>query len=88
MNVPIGIATALVGTPAARRADAGVGLRAGADLPGAALVTGALMLGVYTIVGPAATDGWGAATTLALRRRSRSHCWLRSSRARRRRARR
>src|SRR6185436_10803662 len=28
----------------------GLGLRAGADVPGAVLVTGALMLGVYTIV--------------------------------------
>ncbi len=64
VNVPIGIATAL----AARRLiarDAGAGLRAGADLPGAVLVTGALMLAVYTIVGPAAADGWGAGATLA-----------------------
>ena len=30
--------------------DRGLGLRAGADAPGAVLVTGALMLGVYTIV--------------------------------------
>ena len=41
-------------------------MRAGADLPGAALITGALMLGVYTIVEPAAEHGWGAATTLGL----------------------
>src|SRR6478609_719432 len=49
VNVPVGIATAV----AARRvlaADAGIGLRQGADLPGAVLITGALMLGVYTIV--------------------------------------
>src|SRR6478609_4634960 len=49
INVPVGIATAV----AARRvlaADAGIGLRQGADLPGAVLITGALMLGVYTIV--------------------------------------
>jgi MFS family permease len=64
VNVPIGLATAL----AARRLiarDAGAGLRSGADLPGAVLVTGALMLAVYTIVKPAAEDGWGARTTLA-----------------------
>jgi EmrB/QacA subfamily drug resistance transporter len=65
VNLPIGVATAV----AARRllpADAGAGLAQGADLPGAVLVTAALMLGVYTIVEPAATDGWTASTTLAL----------------------
>ncbi len=65
VNVPIGIATAVL----ARRliaADRGVGLRAGADVPGAVLITGALMLGVYTIVKPAAEQGWGAARTLEL----------------------
>jgi predicted MFS family arabinose efflux permease len=35
-------------------------------VPGAILVIGALMLGVYTIVGPAAEDGWGAGRTLGL----------------------
>ncbi|HEX3363110.1 MAG TPA: MFS transporter, partial [Solirubrobacterales bacterium] len=65
INIPIGIATAIFG----RRllpADAGIGLSKGADLPGAALITGALMVGVYTIVKPAAEDGWGAPTTLIL----------------------
>ncbi|HXA54901.1 MAG TPA: MFS transporter [Solirubrobacteraceae bacterium] len=65
VNVPIGIATAAI----ARRllpADRGIGLRAGADVPGAALITGALMLGVYTIVKPAAEHGWGATQTLTL----------------------
>ena len=65
VNVPIGIATAAI----ARRllpADKGIGFRAGADIPGAALITGALMLGVYTIVKPAAEHGWGAARTLEL----------------------
>ncbi|HEX5145441.1 MAG TPA: DHA2 family efflux MFS transporter permease subunit [Conexibacter sp.] len=64
VNVPIGIATAV----AARRLlahDAGPGLRGGADLPGAVLVTSALMLAVFTIVKPAAQDGWGAGATLA-----------------------
>ncbi|MEA2380469.1 MAG: hypothetical protein QOH72_440 [Solirubrobacteraceae bacterium] len=64
VNVPIGIATAV----AARRViakDTGVGIRAGADVLGALLVTGALMLLVYTIVKPAAEDGWGAGRTLA-----------------------
>jgi EmrB/QacA subfamily drug resistance transporter len=65
VNVPIGIATATL----ARRlipADEGIGLRAGADVPGAVLITTALMLGVYTIVKPAAEHGWGATQTLAL----------------------
>jgi len=35
-------------------------------VPGALLITSALMLGVYTIVGPAAKHGWGSASTLAL----------------------
>ncbi len=65
INVPLGIATALL----ARRMlddDEGIGLAAGADVPGAVLVTSALMLGVYTIVGPAAEHGWGDARTLVL----------------------
>src|SRR5215207_5440361 len=65
VNIPIGIGTAL----AARRLlekDEGIGFSQGADLPGAVLITASLMLGVYTIVEPAATDGWGAATTLGL----------------------
>jgi FtsH-binding integral membrane protein len=37
----------------------------GADLPGAALVTSALMLGVYTIL-EAANHGWGSLHTLGL----------------------
>jgi len=65
VNVPIGIAT-VVGALRLLPADKGLGVRAGADLPGAALITGALMLGVYTIVEPAAEQGWGAATTLGL----------------------
>jgi EmrB/QacA subfamily drug resistance transporter len=65
VNLPIGALTAI----AARRVidrDRGAGLRAGADGPGAVLVTGAMMLGVYTIVGPAAQRGWLAAETLGL----------------------
>src|ERR1700720_238346 len=65
VNLPIGIATAL----AARRLvpdEPEIGLRAGADVPGAVLITSALMLAVYTIVGPAAKHGWGSASTLAL----------------------
>src|SRR5919199_1398167 len=65
VNVPIGIATAV----AARRLlakDRGIGFGQGADVLGALLITGALMLLVYTIVKPAAEQGWGAAETLEL----------------------
>src|SRR3954470_15433451 len=63
VNVPIGAAT----VAAALRllpATAGARARAGADALGAMLITAALMLGVYTIVVPAAEDGWGATRTL------------------------
>jgi EmrB/QacA subfamily drug resistance transporter len=63
VNLPIGIATVL----AARRLvpdEPGIGLREGADVPGGVLITSALMLGVYTIVGPAAKQGWGSSSTL------------------------
>ncbi len=63
VNLPIGVATIL----AARRLvpdEPGIGVRAGADVPGAVLITSALMLGVYAIVGPAATQGWTSASTL------------------------
>src|SRR3954452_3288276 len=63
VNVPIGAATLAAGVRLLS-APAGVGLRAGADVLGAALVTAALMLGVYTIIVPAAEDGWSAGRTL------------------------
>ena len=44
--------------------DKGIGLGEGADVPGAVLVTSSLMLGVYTIVKPAAEHGWGRPSTL------------------------
>ena len=49
------------GEPRAR----GDRLAAGADFPGAVLLTGGLMLGVYTILG-VAEEGWGSSQTLAL----------------------
>ena len=64
VNLPIGVATAVL----ARRlldGDEGIGLRSGADLPGAVLISGALMLGVYTIV-ETAEHGWASAHTLGL----------------------
>jgi EmrB/QacA subfamily drug resistance transporter len=65
VNVPIGVVTALLAIRLLP-GDKGIGLRNGADVPGAVLVTGALMLAVYTIVKPAADDGWGATSTLTL----------------------
>jgi EmrB/QacA subfamily drug resistance transporter len=65
INVPLGIATAMAIMRLLPR-DHGIGISEGADIPGAVLITSALMLGVYTIVKPAADDGWGAARTLEL----------------------
>src|SRR5688572_22917335 len=58
VNVPIGLVTAVL---AARLVDSrpGIGLSEGADLPGAVLVTGGLMLAVYTILG-VAEHGWAS----------------------------
>jgi EmrB/QacA subfamily drug resistance transporter len=65
VNIPIGLVTAVL----ARRllaGDEGIGIRKGADIPGATLITTSLMLGVYTIVKPAAELGWGDGQTLGL----------------------
>ena len=64
VNLPIGVATALLAVRLVRR-DSGIGLRRGADVLGAVLVTAALMLGVYTIV-KAQDYGWGSLHTLGL----------------------
>jgi len=64
VNVPIGIATFVL----ARRLvphEKGIGLEHGADVPGSALVTGALMLGVYTLL-EAPRHGWASTRTLGL----------------------
>jgi EmrB/QacA subfamily drug resistance transporter len=65
VNIPIGIVTIVLAKRLLPK-DEGIGLARGADIPGATLITGALMLGVYTIVKPAADYGWGAGRTLAL----------------------
>ena len=62
VNVPIGIATAILAYRLVD-ADRGIGLQRGADVLGALLVVIALMLGVYTIV-EAAERGWGSTHTL------------------------
>jgi EmrB/QacA subfamily drug resistance transporter len=65
INVPIGIVTAIMGARLLPH-DRGPGLKAGADVLGAVLITTALMLLVYTMVKPAADEGWGATKTLGL----------------------
>jgi EmrB/QacA subfamily drug resistance transporter len=64
VNLPIGVATGLL---ALRYVDggAGIGIKQGADLPGAVLLTAGLMLGVYTIL-EAGEQGWGSTQTLTL----------------------
>src|SRR6266576_3432337 len=56
VNLPIGIATAVLASRLVER-DRGIGFTRGADVPGAVLVTGSLMLAVYTIV-KASDYGW------------------------------
>jgi EmrB/QacA subfamily drug resistance transporter len=65
VNVPIAIATAVLAIRFLDK-DKGIGFGEGADIPGAVLITSSLMLGVYTIVKPAADYGWGAGRTLGL----------------------
>jgi EmrB/QacA subfamily drug resistance transporter len=65
VNVPVGAAVALAAIRLVE-SDAGLGFDQGADVLGATLVTAALMLGVYTLVKPAAEDGWTAGSTLGL----------------------
>jgi EmrB/QacA subfamily drug resistance transporter len=65
INIPIGIATAVFAMRLLPH-DKGLGFGSGADVPGAVLVTAALVLGVYTIVDPAAKDGWTAGRTVVL----------------------
>jgi EmrB/QacA subfamily drug resistance transporter len=64
VNVPIGIATAVLASRLLAH-EAGIGLGRGADVPGALLIVGALMLAVYTIV-EVPDRGWGSAETLGL----------------------
>ena len=65
INIPIGIATAVFANRLLER-DKGIGFGSGADVPGAVLITSSLMLGVYTIVKPAAEQGWGSSQALLL----------------------
>ncbi|MBO0682885.1 MAG: DHA2 family efflux MFS transporter permease subunit [Candidatus Dormibacteraeota bacterium] len=62
VNLPIGV-VAMVLAARLLESDRGIGLRRGADVPGALLVTSALILGVYTLV-EASAFGWVSAHTL------------------------
>ncbi|WP_411085287.1 MFS transporter [Streptomyces sp. 061-3] len=62
VNVPIGIVAGVLALRSVP-ADRGLGLRAGVDVAGAGLVTGGLMLGVYTIA-TVGDHGWGSAHTI------------------------
>jgi EmrB/QacA subfamily drug resistance transporter len=65
VNAPIGLVTAVFARRLLEK-DEGIGFGEGADALGAVLITASLMLGVYTIVEPAAKDGWGSDLTLGL----------------------
>ena len=64
INVPVGIATAYFARKLVAPRE-GLGLAAGADLPGAVVLTAGLMLGVYTIL-EVGEQGWSSARTLVL----------------------
>jgi EmrB/QacA subfamily drug resistance transporter len=64
INLPIGIATALLALRLVENRE-GIGLREGADFPGAALITISLMLGVFTIL-QITEWGWIDPRTLGL----------------------
>jgi EmrB/QacA subfamily drug resistance transporter len=64
VNVPIGLLTALL-TVRLVESRPGIGISEGADVPGAVLVTGGLMLAVYTILG-VEEHGWTSTQTLIL----------------------
>ena len=65
INIPIAIVTALGAMRLVDR-DKGIGFGGGTDVVGAVLITTSLMLGVYTIVQPAAEQGWGSTAALGL----------------------
>jgi EmrB/QacA subfamily drug resistance transporter len=63
VNLPVGLLTGIAGWRVLA-ADEGIGLRAGADVLGAALATAGVMLGVFAIADPA--DWWAGLIALAL----------------------
>src|SRR5690349_2427034 len=65
VNLPLGVLTAVLAVKLIEK-DKGLGLGRGTDVPGAVLITASLMVGVFTIVKPAAELGWTAPRTLVL----------------------
>jgi EmrB/QacA subfamily drug resistance transporter len=64
INLPVGVAVAFFALRLIQPRP-GIGVEESADVIGAALLTGGLMLGVYTIL-EVESQGWGSAQTLAL----------------------
>jgi EmrB/QacA subfamily drug resistance transporter len=62
VNLPIGAVTAVLAARLVEN-DRGIGLRSGADVLGAVLVTAGLMVGVYTVL-EIGDQGWASAHTL------------------------
>jgi MFS family permease len=64
VNVPVGVVAAFLATRVVPSRP-GIGVKAGADIPGAVLLMAGLMLGVYTIL-QVSSHGWTATRTLVL----------------------
>jgi MFS family permease len=64
VNLPVGLVTALLALRLVEDRE-GIGVKEGADVPGAVLLTVGLMLGVYTLL-EAGEQGWGSTQTLVL----------------------
>ena len=64
INLPVGVLTAFLALRLVEDGD-GIGFEKGADIPGAVLLTGGVMLGVYAILG-VSEDGWVSGRTLGL----------------------
>jgi EmrB/QacA subfamily drug resistance transporter len=64
VNLPVGLATAMLALRLVEDRP-GIGLGEGADIPGAVVLTGGLMLGVYTLL-EAGGQGWGSTQTIGL----------------------
>jgi EmrB/QacA subfamily drug resistance transporter len=64
VNLPVGVVTGFLAVRLVENRD-GIGLGKGADVPGAAMLTGGLMLGVYTIL-QVGEKGWASTPTIGL----------------------
>jgi EmrB/QacA subfamily drug resistance transporter len=64
VNLPVGVATAVLARRLVEDRE-GIGLKEGADIPGAVLLTSGLMLGVYTLL-ETGQKGWGSTQTIVL----------------------